>query len=88
MTNWEAQGKLIGMAKEKSLVPWSQISRIDDDIICFEGCMFFFYGTYVMIWCIGVVELEVMRYDEAIEADFMRCVDMIDKVNGARQWNL
>lgn len=87
MTSWQAQGKLLGMAKQKSLLPWSEISRVDDDIICFEGCMFFFYETYVMIWCMGIETVETLQYSKAMETDFIRWVDMIAKMNGVESWN-
>lgn len=78
MTSWEAQGKLIGMAKEKSLLPWDMVMGAESDTVRFHGCTFFFFNSYVAVWCVAVDGLEMVWYDNAIEADYVRWVDVIE----------
>lgn len=84
MTSWEAQGKLIGMAKEKGLLPWDRVIGAESDTIRFDGCTFFFFDSYVAIWCVAVDGLEMVWYDNAVEADFVRWVDVIEAMKGAQ----
>ena len=78
MTSWEAQGKLIGMAKDKGLLPWDVTQGAESDTIRFHKCTFFFFDNYVALWCAAVDGLEMVWYDSAVEADFVRWVDVIE----------
>lgn len=78
MTNWEAQGKLLGMAKEKGLLPWDRAVGAESDTIRFNGCTFFFFYSHVALWCVAVDGLDMVWYDSAVEADFVRWVDVIE----------
>lgn len=78
MTSLQAMGKLIGMAKQKGLLPWDTAIGAESDTIRFNGCTFFFFNSYVAVWCVAVDGLEMVWYDNAIEADFVRWVDVIE----------
>ena len=84
MTSLETMGKLIWMAKEKGLLPWDMVMGAESDTVRFHGCTFFFFDSYVVVWCVAVDGLEMVWYDSAVEADFMRWVDVIDAMRGAQ----
>ena len=84
MTSWTAQDKLIGMAKQKNLLPWDRVIGAESDTIRFDGCTFFFFDSYVAIWCVAVDGLEMVWYDNAVEADYVRWVDVIGAMKGAQ----
>ena len=78
MTSLKAMRKLLSMAKEKSLVPWHVVIGGESDTIRFNGCTFFFFDSYVAVWCVAVDGLEMVWYDNAVEADYVRWVDVIE----------
>lgn len=78
MTSLQAQGKLIGMAKEKSLLPWDRIVGAESDTIRFKGCTFFFFDNFAWIWSVNSDELETAWYSKVMEADFIRWVNIIE----------